>query len=99
MHRWELVYDVRDVDASVFPKFAQANEHAIYVEQQAGETIFVPSGWYHQVINVTDCISVRSPALSLPLFHLTVGLTIDTFRIKFSHETMYYRIISQVLHS
>lgn len=26
---------------------------------QAGETMFVPSGWYHQVINLTDCISVK----------------------------------------
>ena len=29
------------------------------VVQQAGELLFVPSGWYHQVENLTDCISVN----------------------------------------
>uniref|UniRef100_A0A182PAN7 Jumonji domain-containing protein 4 n=1 Tax=Anopheles epiroticus TaxID=199890 RepID=A0A182PAN7_9DIPT len=29
------------------------------IEQKAGEAIFVPSGWYHQVMNVEDAISVN----------------------------------------
>ncbi|VDM17816.1 unnamed protein product [Hydatigera taeniaeformis] len=29
-------------------------------DQQPGEMFFVPSGWYHQVLNVTDCISINN---------------------------------------
>lgn len=36
-----------------------ASLRVIEVEQQAGEILFVPSGWYHQVENVTDTISIN----------------------------------------
>ncbi|CAI2723864.1 unnamed protein product [Schistosoma spindalis] len=29
------------------------------VDQYSGQTVFVPSGWYHQVVNMTDCISIN----------------------------------------
>ncbi|KAI0709259.1 Clavaminate synthase-like protein [Earliella scabrosa] len=53
----ETAYDVRDVDPAIFPNFTQASP--IVVEQGPGETIFVPSGWYHQVENLTACISIN----------------------------------------
>ncbi|KAI1795860.1 Clavaminate synthase-like protein [Ganoderma leucocontextum] len=53
----ETAYDVRDVDPTQFPRFHQARP--IVVEQGPGETIFVPSGWYHQVENLTACISIN----------------------------------------
>ena len=31
----------------------------IEVLQQPGEILFVPSGWYHQVENATDAISIN----------------------------------------
>ena len=34
-----------------FPFLKNAREKAIVVRQYPGETIFVPSGWYHQVQN------------------------------------------------
>ncbi|KAI0664786.1 Clavaminate synthase-like protein [Cubamyces menziesii] len=53
----ETAFDVRDVDSAQYPLFHQASP--IVIEQEAGETIFVPSGWYHQVENLTDCISIN----------------------------------------
>ncbi|TBU35958.1 Clavaminate synthase-like protein [Dichomitus squalens] len=53
----ETAYDVRDVDLALYPLFEQARP--IVIEQGPGETIFVPSGWYHQVENLTACISIN----------------------------------------
>ncbi|TFK78339.1 Clavaminate synthase-like protein [Polyporus arcularius HHB13444] len=53
----ETAYDVRNVDPATYPLFSQAKP--IVVEQGPGETIFVPSGWYHQVENLTACISIN----------------------------------------
>ncbi|KAF1893113.1 hypothetical protein Lal_00015315 [Lupinus albus] len=52
------VYNVFDeVSDSKFPGFKKA----IWLEctQEAGEIIFVPSGWYHQVHNLEDTISIN----------------------------------------
>ena len=48
-----------DRDPSRFPGLAKARESMITVVQTAGETMFVPSGWHHQVHNVADCLSVK----------------------------------------
>nr|CDS27155.1 JmjC domain containing protein 4 [Hymenolepis microstoma] len=29
-------------------------------DQRPGEMFFVPSGWYHQVMNLTDCVSINN---------------------------------------
>ncbi|MED6211174.1 hypothetical protein PIB30_071164 [Stylosanthes scabra] len=52
------VYNIFDeVSDSKFPGFKKA----IWLEciQEAGEIIFVPSGWYHQVHNLEDTISIN----------------------------------------
>ncbi|UZJ55323.1 hypothetical protein CBS101457_004643 [Exobasidium rhododendri] len=36
-----------------------AMQHCQEVVQNAGETIFVPSDWYHEVMNLTDCVSIN----------------------------------------
>ncbi|KZT71127.1 Clavaminate synthase-like protein [Daedalea quercina L-15889] len=53
----ETAFDVRHVDPCEFAGFSQAKP--IVVEQGEGETIFVPSGWYHQVENLTACVSIN----------------------------------------
>lgn len=29
------------------------------IDQYSGQAVFVPSGWYHQVVNMTNCISIN----------------------------------------
>ncbi|XP_042038981.1 2-oxoglutarate and iron-dependent oxygenase JMJD4-like [Salvia splendens] len=52
------VYNIfEDVCKSKYPKF----EEAVWLEctQERDEIIFVPSGWYHQVHNLEDTISIN----------------------------------------
>lgn len=51
------VYDIEDVDPLQFPDFNTAQRFTLY--QQPGETLFVPSGWWHQVQNIGDTISIN----------------------------------------
>ncbi|GJJ77969.1 histone arginine demethylase JMJD6 [Entomortierella parvispora] len=51
------VYDIENVDATQFPLFHTAKRFTIY--QNPGETLFVPSGWWHQVHNIGDTISIN----------------------------------------
>lgn len=54
------ILDLRDVDAQEFPHFhAEAAERMIEFVQKPGEIVFVPSGWWHQVENLTDALSVN----------------------------------------
>ena len=53
----ETVWDIREWEYSEvlqkkFPKFNKARK--IECIQKTGETIFVPSGWYHQVENMVN---------------------------------------------
>jgi hypothetical protein len=55
----ERVFDVRKYDRNRFPEFEKALSEAMVVVQKPQESIFVPSGWHHQVENLTDCISIN----------------------------------------
>ncbi|KIP02750.1 hypothetical protein PHLGIDRAFT_122177 [Phlebiopsis gigantea 11061_1 CR5-6] len=67
------VHDVRDVDPVQFPGFVRTAP--LVVEQEEGETIFVPSGWYHQVENLTACISINHNwcnSVNLPMLYASM---------------------------
>lgn len=42
-----------------WPEWEKAIDECHEVVQESGETIFVPSDWHHEVINLTDCISLN----------------------------------------
>ncbi|KAI9361425.1 hypothetical protein BD770DRAFT_360987 [Pilaira anomala] len=52
-----MVYDIRVVDPTDFPHFHEAKRIELY--QKDGETVFVPSGWFHQVENIGAAISIN----------------------------------------
>ncbi|XP_053739117.1 2-oxoglutarate and iron-dependent oxygenase JMJD4 isoform X2 [Synchiropus splendidus] len=56
-----LAYDVTSAelrDKSLFPRSDEACQ-PLEIIQEAGEIIFVPSGWHHQVYNLEDTISIN----------------------------------------
>ena len=59
----DTIWDIREWSKNAelqrkFPKFGQARP--IELIQQAGETLFVPSGWYHQVENLVGYCSMHT---------------------------------------
>ncbi|KAJ1982288.1 hypothetical protein H4R34_001763 [Dimargaris verticillata] len=51
------VLNIHDYDPNRYPDFLQAQ--CIEVFQMPGQTLFVPSGWAHQVENIGDTISIN----------------------------------------
>ncbi|EFN50624.1 hypothetical protein CHLNCDRAFT_28922 [Chlorella variabilis] len=52
----------------------QARSHIVTVVQHPGDAIFVPSGWWHTVENVDDCISINHNWLNGHNVHWTWAL-------------------------
>ncbi|KAI9501516.1 hypothetical protein BX070DRAFT_227980 [Coemansia spiralis] len=53
----QTVYNLFDYDDAKFPRLGELK--AIEIVQRAGEVVFVPSGWWHQVRNTSDTISIN----------------------------------------
>jgi hypothetical protein len=52
-------YDISiAVDEKLFPNFSKSTKPIRFI-QEAGETVFIPSYWYHQVHNLDDTISIN----------------------------------------
>jgi hypothetical protein len=46
-------------DSLLFPGLCLARQRALRIVQEAGETLFVPSQWYHSVENLADTLSIN----------------------------------------
>ncbi|KAJ1969216.1 hypothetical protein IWQ62_000761 [Dispira parvispora] len=51
------VFDVYHYPTARFPNFSQAKVYHVY--QMPGQTLYVPSGWAHQVENIGDTVSIN----------------------------------------
>jgi hypothetical protein len=60
-HNRDVIPDITKLCPSKYPNAHRAKP--IHCVQQAGEVMYVPSGYYHQVLNLTDCISVNHNGL------------------------------------
>lgn len=55
--RGNLPTDIDCIDSQHFPQFNEARP--IELIQEAGEVVFVPSGWHHWVENLCDTLSIN----------------------------------------
>jgi len=51
-------YDAPDVMKWMLEHYPKCRYRPMEITQKPGEIIFVPSGWWHQVLNVTDTVAV-----------------------------------------
>jgi hypothetical protein len=76
----KYLFDIHRVDAKQFPQFKQARR--LEVIQEEGETLFVPSNWFHQVHNlVSRSCSCHKHAAFLCLLNDAFGLEEHTISI------------------
>ena len=61
-HGRNVIPDITKPCPSTYPNAHRARR--IECTQHAGEVMFVPSGYYHQVLNMTDCVSVNHNGLN-----------------------------------
>jgi Cupin-like domain len=48
-----------DYMSALYPGLRYARKHSFSILQQSGETIFVPSNWFHTVENIHDTLSIN----------------------------------------
>ena len=72
--RGALPADVEAAMAARDPAFPRLREAVpLVVEQRSGETLFVPPGWHHQVLNVTAAASINHNWVHPAAMHWVLG--------------------------
>ncbi|RKP34432.1 hypothetical protein BJ085DRAFT_559, partial [Dimargaris cristalligena] len=72
------VFDINNYNHAQFPHFENATRFQVY--QLPGQTLFVPSGWAHQVENIGETISINhnwANACNLPDLYGTLVRELD----------------------
>ncbi|KAL7634103.1 UNVERIFIED_CONTAM: hypothetical protein RMT77_015431 [Armadillidium vulgare] len=78
----EYVYDVNSQslkDVSLYPN-AHLSEGGIEIIQERGETVFVPSNWFHQVWNLEDTISINHNWINGTNIEFVIDFIISTLK-------------------
>lgn len=71
---------IRDKERREYPQLSLALASMQTIPQSPGETIFVPSNWYHQVHNDTDCASINRNwcnSVNLPSMYTAIVEELD----------------------
>merc|ERR1711879_1069313 len=56
---WSRVTTRVDPDLNEFPKFAEAEKHRIVIEAEAGDMLFIPGGWWHEVFTPDQTVMLN----------------------------------------
>ncbi|XP_030844946.1 F-box protein At1g78280 [Strongylocentrotus purpuratus] len=62
-HTYSSPIDAFDPDLDAYPDFAKAR--GIQVEQNPGELLIIPTGWFHQAFNVKETFAISSQVMNL----------------------------------
>lgn len=77
-----LPYDVTSTelqDKGLFPHSEEACQ-PLEIIQEAGEIIFVPSGWHHQVYNLVRTLNVTFTIYFVVFTFIVTGITFNVYR-------------------
>ena len=67
-YKYNSPIDAYNPDLKKYPKFSEAR--AISFEQNPGELLIIPPGWFHQAFNAVETIAVSSQVMNSQNYHI-----------------------------